>query len=86
MTKHKDGVQKRGQGRSPRWGTRVCDFLNKRGGEYLGKTDTLGKTRQRSLLYTGAERDWGGQHSRAVWLEPSIKLRWQIPKSLGQCG
>ena len=51
-----------------------CDTLNKTEGDCLGKQVLWeGPEKDLSHLLDG-RRDWGGQHSRVVWVEPSIEL------------
>ena len=62
-----------------------CDTLNKTEGDCLGKQVLWeGPEKDLSHLLDG-RRDWGGQHSRVVWVEPSIELGGggQSPGSLG---
>lgn len=64
-----------------------CDTLNKTEGDCLGKQVLWeGPEKDLSHLLDG-KRDWGGQHSRVVWVEPSIELGGAEPRKSGrQCG
>lgn len=49
----------------------------------FGELGALRKTRESSLSHMDGKRDWDHQHSRVVWVGPSIELGWQSPRSLG---